>query len=177
MEHHKIIREGTNGMDNFIGKHLLVDCYGCIQEEITSSKALLAVMNEAAANLGMAVNDTFFHENEEEITVAAYGDKAHVCIHAYPKLGYAAIDIYSFDTDIAPASTMAVIRSTLEPEKIRATSVKRGNIDPDMKPHIRSRSTAMHKFKNTSLHVSQAGKKVADFMVHRNEKRDTLGPE
>ncbi len=172
-----MIRKGTNGMDNFIGKHLLVDCYGCITEEISSSKALLSIMNEAAANLGMAVNDTFFHESEDEITVAAYGEKAHVCIHAYPKLGYAAVDIYSFDTDILPASTMAVLRGTLEPEKIRATSVKRGNIDPDMKPRIRTRSSTMHKFKNTSHHMSQAGKKVADFMVHRNEKRDTLGPE
>ncbi len=164
-------------MDNFIGKHLLVDCYGCITEEVSSSEALISTMNEAAANLGMKVNDTFFHESEDEITVAAYGEKAHVCIHAYPKLGYAAVDIYSFDTDIAPASTMAVLRKTLEPEKIRATSVKRGNINPDMKPHIRSRSTAMHKFKSTSLHMTQAGKKVANFMAHRNEKRDTLGPE
>ncbi len=171
------MRKGTNGMDNFIGKHLLVDCYGCIQEEISSSTSLTAVMNEAAANLSMTVNDTFFHEGRDEITVACYGDKSHVCIHAYPKLGYAAVDVYSFDTDILPASTMSVLRNTLQPEKIRATSVKRGNIDPDMKPHIRSRSTAMHKFKNTGHHMSQAGKKVADFMVHRNAKRDTLGPE
>ena len=35
----------------------------------------------------------------------------------------------------------------------------------------------MHKFKNTGHHMTQAGKKVANFMVHRNEKRDTLGPE
>lgn len=164
-------------MDNFIGKHLLVDCYGCVQEEITSSKELISVMNQAAKNLGIEVEDTFFHEDEEEITLAAYGKKAHVCIHAYPQLGYAAVDIYRFDCDILPARAMAVLRSALEPEKIRATSVKRGNIDPDMKPHIRSRSTAMHKFKNTGHHMTQAGKKVANFMVHRNEKRDTLGPE
>ncbi len=164
-------------MDNYIGKHLLVDCYGCVQEEITSSKALIAAMNQAAADLGMTVNDTFFHETADEITVASYGEKAHICVHAYPALGYAAVDIYSFDGDIIPARTMAVLRKSLQPEKIRATSVKRGNINPDMKPRIRSRSTAMHKFKNTGKKVSSAGKKVANFMAHRNEKRDTLGPE
>lgn len=164
-------------MDNYIGKHLLVDCYGCIQEEITSSKSLLSAMNQAAHQLGMTTNDTFYHETEEEITVATYGNKAHICIHAYPKLGYAAVDIYSFDGDLLPAKTMTVLRSTLQPEKIRATSVKRGNINPDMKPRIRSRSTTLHKFRNTSHQMSQAGKKVANYMAHRNEKRDTLGPE
>ena len=164
-------------MDNYIGKHLLVDCYGCLQEEIGSSSVLKAVMNQVSTHIGMAVNDTFFHESEEEITLAAYGDKAHICIHAYPKLGYAAVDIYSFDEDILPAKTMTVLRTSLQPEKIRATSVKRGNINPDMKPRIRSRSTTMHKFKNTGQQMSRAGKKVARYMAHRNEKRDTLGPE
>ena len=164
-------------MDNYIGKHLLVDCYGCIQEEINYSKALTSAMNQAADNIGRKVNDTFFHETEDEITVAAYGEKSHICVHAYPQLGYAAVDIYSFDLDILPAKTMAVLRNSLQPEKIRATSVKRGNINPDMKPNIRSRSTTMHKFKNTSQKVSRAGKKMANYMAHRNEKRDTLGPE
>ena len=164
-------------MDNYIGKHLLVDCYGCVQEEISSSSVLKAAVNQVAQHIGMAVNDTFFHESEEEITLAAYGEKAHICIHAYPKLGFAAVDIYSFDEDILPAKTMTVLRTSLQPEKIRATSVKRGNINPDMKPRIRSRSTTMHKFKNTSQRVSRAGKKVANYMAHRNEKRDTLGPE
>lgn len=45
----------VNTMDNFIGKHLLVDCYGCVQEEITSSKALISVMNQAAKNLGLSL--------------------------------------------------------------------------------------------------------------------------
>ena len=35
-------------MDNYIGKHLLVDCYGCRPSSIDSSPDLLAAMIDAA---------------------------------------------------------------------------------------------------------------------------------
>ena len=164
-------------MDNYIGKHLLIDCYNCNLDAIKSSKILIQSLNDAADKLCMKVNDTFFYEGDEEITTAANGVKSHICIHSYPDLGYAAVDIYSFDTDIKPARAMAILRASLQPEKIRATSVKRGNISPDMKPNTKSRSTTMHKFKNTRNQVKTAGQKMANYMRHKNEKRDTLGPE
>lgn len=58
-----------------------------------------------------------FHESEDEITAAAYGPKSHICIHWYPHLAYAAVDIYSFNIDLKPARSMAVLRAALHPEK------------------------------------------------------------
>ena len=164
-------------MDNYIGKHLLIDCYNCDMDSIESSQTALQALTDAAEKIGMEVKDTFFHESDNELTAAAYGPKSHICIHWYPDLCYAAVDIYSFDMDLKPARTMAVLRASLHPEKIRATSVKRGNIDPDMKPNIKSKSTTLHKFKNTRQQMITAGQKVANYMRHKNEKRDTLGPE
>ncbi|MEE3451971.1 S-adenosylmethionine decarboxylase [Dialister sp.] len=164
-------------MDNYIGKHLLIDCYNCRSDEISSSENILHVLEDSTEKIGMKINDTFYHEDTDEIIAAAYGIKSHVCIHAYPLIGFAAVDIYSFSTDLIPSRTMAVLRSTLHPEKIRATSVKRGNINPDMKPSIKSKSTALHKFKNTGQQVKNAGQKVANYMRHKTDKRDTLGPE
>lgn len=164
-------------MDNYIGKHLLIDCYSCSPDTLEDSKTTLQTLSDAAGKIGMEVKDTFFHESEDEITAAAYGPKSHICIHWYPHLAYAAMDIYSFNIDLKPARSMAVLRAALHPEKIRATSVKRGNINPDMKPNIKSKSTTLHKFKNTGQQMKTAGQKVANYMRHKNEKRDTLGPE
>ena len=164
-------------MDNYIGKHLLIDCYNCDSDAMDTSEIIQTALHDAAEKIGMKVNDNFFVEEDDEIIAAAYGPKSHICAHCYPKLGYAAIDIYSFDQDLKPARTMAVIRASLHPEKIRATSVKRGNINPDMKPNIKSKSTTLHKFKNTRNQMKNAGQKVANYMRHKNEKRDTLGPE
>lgn len=172
-------------MDNYIGKHLLVDCYGCTEGSLSSPDELLDAITQAAEQIGMTTTSIFKHECGDEMIAAAYGEKSHICIHAYPDIGFAAVDIYNFTTDLKPARTMSVLRLFLKPEKIRATSVKRGNINPDMKPAIHSKSTALHKFKNTGHQVSAAGKKVAQYIAHkrvvnyRNRKsgEEDLGPE
>lgn len=164
-------------MDSYIGKHLLVDCYNCDSDAISDSGHLIKIMSDAAFQVGIDIRDTFFYEGDAEITVAAYGSKSHLCIHAYPDMGYAAIDIYSLDIDLKPAKAMTVLRKLLHPDRIRATSVKRGNINPDMKPSTKTKSTTMHKFKNTTHHINEARKKVAHYIRHKNDKRDGLGPE
>lgn len=166
-------------MSDYVGKHLLVDCYGCKREILSSSSEILNTMSDGAAHLGLTIEDTYFHDGEEEITVSAYGHRAHICIHAYPDMGYVAIDIYSFDPDLIPAKTMKVIRALLKPERIRATSVKRGDMNAitDMKPTTESKTTALRKFRNTGNRINKAGKKVARYIVEKREKRDGLGPE
>lgn len=164
-------------MDNYIGKHLLVDCYGCDGEALSDTAHVITMMSDAADQVGMDIRDTFCYEKDAEITVAAYGNSSHLCIHAYPDMEYAAIDIYSLDIDLKPAKAMTILRKLLHPERIRATSVKRGNINPDMKPATKTKSTTMRKFKTTTRHINAARKKVAHFIRHKKDNRDGLGPE
>ena len=153
-------------MSDYVGKHLLVDCYGCKKEILLSSAEILNTMSDSAVYLGLNVEDT-------------YGPRSHICIHAYPDMGYVAIDIYSFDPELIPAKTMKAIRALLKPERIRATSVKRGDMSAitDMKPITESKTTALRKFRNTGNRINKAGKKVAHYIVQKREKRDGLGPE
>ena len=146
-------------MSDYVGKHLLVDCYGCKKEILLSSAEILNTMSDSAVYLGLNVEDTYFHDGEEEITVSAYGPRSHICIHAYPDMGYVAIDIYSFDPELIPA--------------------KRGDMSAitDMKPITESKTTALRKFRNTGNRINKAGKKVAHYIVQKREKRDGLGPE
>ena len=58
-------------MDNYIGKHLLVDCYGCRPSSIDSSPDLLAAMIDAAEKIGMTLKENFCHESEDEVIIAA----------------------------------------------------------------------------------------------------------
>jgi len=166
-------------MDEYAGKHLLVDCYGCREDSVNSSEAVMDALHKAADQIEVELQDTFFVETEEEIICTGVGDRCHICIHAYPKMNYAAADVYSFAAELKPAGAMRVFRKLFKPGRIRATSVKRGNMNahPDMKPNTKSKSTTLHKFRNTGHHINQATKKMANYMRHKNEKRDTLGPE
>ncbi len=157
-------------MENYIGRHLLVDCYRCKEGVMESADLLIPVIVAAAEKLSVELYDTFYHEAEREITVAGFGDNAHICIHAYPEENYTAVDIYLFDTDLQPTIAMSVIRDYLQPDKIRATSVKRGNIDTDLdlKPKIHSKSTALRKMRRTGHQINAAGKKVVHFIRRRD---------
>lgn len=170
---------GRDEMSDYVGKHLLVDCYGCKTDMLSSSHDILQTVSDGVSYLGLGIDDTYLHEGEDEIIVAAYGSKAHVCIHAYLDMGYAAIDIYSFDPKLIPDKTMKIIRSILKPERIRATSVKRGDMSAitDMKPKTKSKTTTLRKFRNTGSKINKARKTVVRYIAHKNEKRDGLGPE
>ncbi len=161
-------------MDNYVGKHLLIDCYGCKEETISSPDQLSAAIFDAAGHMDMEIYDTGFHQQNDELTVTAYGEGAQICIHAYPELHYTAIDIYCFFSDITPPMAMSVFRKAFRADKIRATSVKRGNLDahPDMRPKTRSRTTTMRKFKNTGHQISATGKKVFR-LLQRNHSADS----
>ena len=166
-------------MENYIGRHLLIDCYRCEEGVIDTADMLIPLVSAVSERLGIDLYDTFYHEDEKEVTVSGFGEGAHVCIHSYPESNYAAIDIYLFNMDEQPTLAMSTIRDYLSPDKIRATSVKRGNIDTglDLKPKIQSKSTTMRKMKRTGHQINAAGKKVVHFIKRSREKRGTDGPE
>ena len=126
-------------MSDYVGKHLLVDCYGCKKEILLSSAEILNTMSDSAVYLGLNVEDTYFHDGEEEITVSAYGPRSHICIHAYPDMGYVAIDIYSFDPELIPAKTMKAIRALLNLRQLHYVSLEIQEIEsirPERRWHI-----------------------------------------
>lgn len=159
-------------MENYIGRHLLVDCYRCKEGVIDAADLLIPLVTDIAARLGTELYDTFYHEGEREITVAGFGENAHICVHAYPIENYTAVDMYLYDTALQPTIAMGALRDYLRPDKIRATSVKRGNIDRslDLKPKIQSKSTAIRKMRRTGHQLNAAGKKVVHFIRSRKEK-------
>ena len=46
-------------MSDYVGKHLLVDCYGCKKEILLSSAEILNTMSDSAVYLGLNVEDTY----------------------------------------------------------------------------------------------------------------------
>ena len=156
-----------------MGKHLLVDCYGCRSELIDNFANLHAAIEEAIYTTQMDVSDTHVHQHDDALVVNAIGVGNQICIHAYPALHYLAIDVFTFNTDIDPTSMMRIFRSAFHPDKVRATSIKRGKIDAaqDMKPQTKSKTTTMRKVKSTGQQLKKTGGKM--WRVIRNKKMHT----
>ncbi|KXB91078.1 hypothetical protein HMPREF3191_01085 [Veillonellaceae bacterium DNF00626] len=166
-------------MSDYVGKHILIDCYGCKVELMKEGTELFRFLFSDDGPVKIEVDDTYIHETNDEVIMAAYASRVHICIHLYPDMAYAAIDLYSFDSEMIPTSVMKAVRTYLKPERIRATSVKRGDMTAitDMKPSTKLKTTTMRKFRNTGKKINNAGKKVARYIVHNRKNRDDLGPE
>ncbi|MCI5836838.1 MAG: S-adenosylmethionine decarboxylase [Veillonellaceae bacterium] len=149
-------------MTQSIGKHILIDCYGCRAARIDSPASLQAAVSEAMAELLSDNYDTHVHAHPEGYSMTAIGMNSHICLHAYPDYDYVAVDVFTFDTLIEATATMKIFRQHFRPDKIRATSVKRGKVEParDMKPKTNSKTTQWRRMKTTGKRIKTTGGKV-----------------
>lgn len=154
-------------MKQYIGKQLLVDCYGCKFDNLINLEQILNTVTEAANHINMEILNTSTFSTEKDLVATVYGEQSYISLRIYPSLDYASIDIYLFNKNLLPSKAMKIFRSTFSPEQIRATTVKRGNFNLplDMKPRTKTKSTTMHKIKNTGKKINTARKKVVSIIT------------
>jgi S-adenosylmethionine decarboxylase len=158
-------------MSNYIGKHLLLDCYGCRMDAVKTEEDLKKLAVSIARVAGVTLLSSNFYQNEGEMVLAAFAPNTHVCIHVYTRAQYVAGDIYCFNTKLKPTQAIRVLKAILHPDKLRVTSIRRGNLDnPDMKPKTKSKSTTMRKVRSTGRTINQARKKVAMYIRKKTKK-------
>ncbi len=156
-------------MDSTLGKHLLIDCYGCKPYRINNFSSLNEAVEQAIEYTGMDIFDTQIFQNENTLVLNAVGLDDHICIHSYPEYQYLAIDVFTFDTDIDPTSVMKILRLAFRPDKMRATSIKRGKLNSrDMKPKVKSKTTTMHRVKSTGQQIKRTSGKVFRVLRKKN---------
>ena len=160
-------------MSNYIGKHLLIDCYECRKNTMNDLDVIVQCLRNAAKRIGMTIAKEFTQHEDDELTAAVCGDRSYITIHCYPSLDFAAIDVYEFDNDLDPARAMHIFRKQFHPQKLRATSIKRGNIArKDTIPHSHNKTTTLRKFKKTGKRMVS----VAKFIRHKKGEEE-LGPD
>lgn len=162
-------------MKENLGKHLLIDCYGCRRNSIDDMGTLADIADEAIAIADIEAYDTHTHQTENELVLTVIGHSSHILIHSYPDFSYVAIDVFAFNADIDPTTVMKILRQRLRPDKIRATSVRRGKVDtdndPDMKPKTKSKTTTFRRMKSTGQQLKQTGSKMLRVLTstHKNK--------
>ncbi|MBW2141916.1 MAG: adenosylmethionine decarboxylase [Deltaproteobacteria bacterium] len=79
-----------------LGKHLIVELYGCDRTVISDIQAMERHLLEAVRLSGATIIQPFFHhfppDGVSGIVVVA---ESHFSIHTWPELGYAALDIFT----------------------------------------------------------------------------------
>jgi S-adenosylmethionine decarboxylase len=159
-------------MKNTLGTHLIIDFYNCKTtfQEPEELEPLVARAFELAEAPLDGIN---FYHVDDELTCIAVSENSHICIHFYPQLLYAAVDIYSFNINLKASSIMSALKINLHSDRIKATSVRRGDFGSirDMRPKHKSKITTIRRVKNTGAKIKRTSSKM--FTIIRHPKRST----
>jgi S-adenosylmethionine decarboxylase len=144
-----------------IGKHLIVDMYGCNFDQLNNLEFIKSAMLAAVAEANMTLLDySQFKFEPQGLTAIALLAESHMSIHTYPELGYAAIDVFTCGDHSRPDKAVIMLKKILMPEKTKITNIRRGDFgsESDMKPKIKVSMTPMRRVRST-------GAKVFRFLV------------
>lgn len=155
-------------MNSTLGKHVIIDFYNC-SAPIDTIDCLHEAMNRAFSLGGLSLDDISYHQSDEELIAVAVACNTHICMHAYPELGYVAADIYCFDCDLSPSQIMKVLKSAIGSDRAKATSVRRGDFGSlrDMKPKSKTSITPIRRMKNTGRQLKNTSVKVFHLLKRR----------
>lgn len=112
-----------------LGKHLLVELYGCNPELLKKVDAVREILVTAAKACKATVVDVAFHEftpfGVSGVVVIA---ESHLSIHTWPEYQYAAVDIFTCGNTIEPEQAVRHIADSFHCPHPSVVEVKRGFI-------------------------------------------------
>ena len=79
-----------------LGKHLLVEYYGCDRVLLNDFAQIELLLNRAASLTGATIVASIFHPYAPQgVTGVVVVEESHLSIHTWPEYGYAAVDVYT----------------------------------------------------------------------------------
>lgn len=114
-------------MKDSLGKHIILEMYGCSFEVLNDGELLIKAFEEAVKEAKMTLLNLASHKFDPYgFTAVALLSESHMSIHTYPELGYAAADVFTCGDEGNPTLAMDVLLSVIKPEKKTIIYVPRG---------------------------------------------------
>ncbi len=118
-----------------IGRHLILELWGCNPEAINSIDDISAAMRETIEACGATLLDLRVYPfTPIGVTGVAILSESHMMIHTWPEHGYAAVDVFTCGFHTDPAQAVPVLRKYFAPERIQVMEMNRGLIVEDELP-------------------------------------------
>jgi len=118
-----------------IGRHLILELWGCNAEHLNSIDVITTAMTETIEACGATLLDLRVYPfTPIGVTGVAILSESHVMIHTWPEHGYAAVDVFTCGYHTDPAKAVPVLRHYFSPERIQVMEMNRGLIIEEEKP-------------------------------------------
>ena len=130
-----------------LGRHVLVEFYGCNREKLNDLKFVDDAMTRAAEHAGATVVDDVFHKfNPHGVSGVVVIAESHLAIHTWPEYGYAAVDLFTCGETVDPWDAFFFLNKEFEAESNTTMELKRGMLDiPNLKHKVEEKERAITK--------------------------------
>lgn len=110
-----------------LGRHLLVELYGCDAKSITDVRRVEEIMVGAAKYAKATIVDVVFHSfNPHGISGVIVIQESHLTIHTWPEYGFASIDVYTCGNKVNPWQAYKYLAKHFKAKNVTALEMKRG---------------------------------------------------
>ena len=113
-----------------LGRHLLVDLYGCDPDLLDDLSYIETQLRAAAKAAGARVLGAAFHHfSPHGVTGVLVVQESHLAIHTWPERGYAAVDLFTCGSEIDPWVAYQTLKKAFAATRDNAVEVSRGLLD------------------------------------------------
>lgn len=117
-------------MSNALGRHILVEFFGCdseiLNDVILIERSMVQAAKEAEATV---INSTFHHFSPYGVSGVVVIQESHLAIHAWPEYQYAAVDIFTCGTEVNPWISYDYLKKAFKADYGSAMELNRGQKD------------------------------------------------
>lgn len=112
-----------------LGRHILVEFFGCSAETLNDVPLIEQCMNEAATEAGATlINSTFHHFSPFGVSGVVVIQESHLAIHTWPEYAYAAVDLFTCGDLVDPWVAYAYLKKAFKAEQGSAMEINRGQV-------------------------------------------------
>src|SRR5690348_16465000 len=123
-----------------LGRHILVEFYGCDLNTLNNASVVKEYMEEAATAARATIVNSFIHKfNPYGVSGVVVIAESHLTIHTWPEYGYAAVDLFTCGDDVNPWTCYEVLTDRLKAKLSTTIELRRGTLDT---PHLRHKPQA-----------------------------------
>ncbi|MDD3663334.1 MAG: adenosylmethionine decarboxylase [Candidatus Pacebacteria bacterium] len=117
-------------MLNSVGKHVIVDLFGCNSQLLEKVEFISEVMQEAARKSKATIVGKFFKQFDPYgVSGVVIISESHLSIHTWPEHGLASIDYFSCSDEVDISAAIAYLKNALNAKTKKEIEVRRGSME------------------------------------------------
>jgi len=113
-----------------LGRHLILELYGCPARLLDDLDLVGRVLTEAAEDSSATIIKPFFHQfSPQGVSGVIVIAESHFSIHTWPEYGYAAVDMFTCGDSVDLELAVETVRRGLKAASLQKMEIGRGMLD------------------------------------------------